>query len=490
MTSRLLIERAALLDPDVSGPPPVRDILVEGGNIAALAPPGEIGDANVERLDASGHLVLPGLVNAHTHSHGGLGKGLVGERWPLELLLNAGPGVTGGRSAEQKRLSTLLSAVELAKRGCTACYDLCVELPGPTEDGMLAVADAYATVGVRAVLAPMLSDITLYHAMPGLWGSLPEALRPAAIPADAWRQALAVVERLVAAWPHDRDMVRPALGPTIPMHCSDDFLRGCGALADRLDLAVQTHLAESIVQARVARETYGTSLTRHLDDVGLLGPRFCAAHAIWIDDDDIALLAERGCAVAHNPASNLRLGSGVAPFRKLIDAGVPVGIGTDATNTSDGQNLIEAMRLGAYLSRAYEREPDRWVDARETFRAVTEGSARVLGMADRIGRIAPGFAADLVFVRRDDVTYVPEHDALLQFVFAESGAGIARVMVGGRSIVVDGRMTTIDEDRLYGAAREAAEQLGNSMAPMRERQSQLIRYVMDFCRGRYPGDAG
>jgi guanine deaminase len=488
MTTKLLIADAVILDPDVAGPPAARDILVEDGKIAAVLPPGASTDTNAERLDASNRLVLPGLINAHTHSHGGLGKGLLGERFPLELLLNAAPGVTGGRNTEQKRLSALLSAVELAKHGCTACFDMCAELPGPTEDGLLAVADAYATVGVRAVLAPMLSDITLYHAMPGLWGSLPEALRPPAPAADSWRQSIAVIERLVAAWPHAYEQVRPALGPTIPMHCSDDFLRGCAALSDRLDLPVQSHLAESIVQASVARETYGRSLTAHLDHVGLLGPRFSAAHAIWIDDADIALLAERGCAVAHNPASNLRLGSGVAPLRKLLDAGVAVGIGTDATNTSDGQNLIEAMRLGAYLSRANEREPDRWVDAREAFRAATQGSAWVLGMANTLGRIVPGFAADLVFVRCDEVTYVPAGDALMQFVFAESGAGIDRVMVGGRSIVVDGKMTTLDEDRLYAAAQQAAETLATSLAPTRERQAQLARYVMDFCRGRYPGD--
>jgi cytosine/adenosine deaminase-related metal-dependent hydrolase len=109
-------------------------------------------------------------------------------------------------------------------------------------------------------------------------------------------------------------------------------------------------------------------------------------------------------------------------------------------------------------------------------------------MANTLGRIVPGFAADLVFVRCDEVTYVPAGDALMQFVFAESGAGIDRVMVGGRSIVVDGKMTTLDEDRLYAAAQQAAETLATSLAPTRERQAQLARYVMDFCRGRYPGD--
>lgn len=488
MTQTLLITGGLVLEPSGDGQPRALDIRVEDGNIAALVPPGSDTDANVERLDASGHIVIPGLINAHTHSHGALGKGLLGDRWPLELLLNAAPGVTGGRSAQQKRLSAILSAVEMAKKGCTACYDLCVEQPLPTEDGLLAVADGYASVGLRCVLAPMMSDTTLYHAMPGLWGSLPEALRPSAMPDDAWRQALAVVERVVAAWPHDRDRVRLALGPTIPMHCSDDFLVACARMSAETGLAVQTHLAESVVQASVARERYGRSLTAHLDHIGLLSERFSGAHAIWIDDEDIELLAARGCAIAHNPPSNLRLGSGVAKLRKMLDAGISVGIGTDASNTSDGQNIIEAMRLGAYLSRADERDPDRWVDALEVFRCVTEGSARVLGMADRIGRIAQGHAADLVFLRRDDITYVPDGNLLIQFVFAESGISIDRVMIGGKSIVVDGRMTTLDERKLYDEARATAADLAERLAPQRARQTELVSYVMDFCRGRYPGD--
>src|SRR5262249_19559695 len=156
----------------------------------------------------------------------------------------------------------------------------------------------------------------------------------------------------------------------------------------------------------------------HLEGLGVLGPRLSAAHGIWLDGDDISRLSAAGVGVVHNPMSNLRLGSGVAPVRALLAAGVRLGIGTDASNTSDGQNMFEAQRLAAYLSRISDADHVRWLSVEEVFRAATTGSAAILGF-DRVGALEPGFRADIVFLDTGHISYVPLRNPLQQLVFAE-----------------------------------------------------------------------
>ena len=152
-------------------------MLIEDGFIRAIEPPGQITRGNLERIEASDRLLVPGLVNGHTHGHGGLGKGAVADRVPLEVFLSASGAINGSRTIEDKRLSATLTAVELVRKGCTAAYDLFVEYPVPSREGMDAVAEAYGEVGMRAVIAPMMADRTLYSALPGLMEALPPQLQ-------------------------------------------------------------------------------------------------------------------------------------------------------------------------------------------------------------------------------------------------------------------------------------------------------------------------
>jgi guanine deaminase len=434
------------------------DMLVEDGRIAAITRPGDISREDLPVREAADRLLIPGLVNGHTHGHGGLGKGLVGDRVPLEPFLSAGASINGGRTLDDKRLSATLTAVELIRKGCTAFYDLSLELPGPTADGMAAIREAYDQTGIRAVVAPMVADRSLYEALPGLLASIPEpwrtqAERIAAAPAE---DTLATLRAILRDWPSGR--IRPALGPTIPLHCSDAFLRGCAALSDEAGLPLQTHLAETKAQAVLGLRKYGRSLTAHLDDLGVLGPRFSAAHGIWLDQDDIARLADWGCAVVHNPMSNLRIGSGVAAARAILNSGATLAIGSDASNTSDGQNMFEATRLAAFLSRVADPDPDSWLSAEEAFAAATIGGAKVLGMSD-IGRLEPGYRADIVFLDLAHTHYVPMREPLRQMVFAESGAAVDQVMIDGRVVFAHGVVTTVDEAKLRREAQAASDRL-------------------------------
>jgi len=335
---------------------------------------------------------------------------------------------------------------------------------------------------MRAVIAPMMADRTLYSALPGLMEALPPDLQDRArrIEVAPYEASLVAARDIIMSWRHDRDQVRPALGPTIPLHCSDAFLVACARLAEECDVALQTHVAESKTQAILGVRKYGKSLVAHLHELGVLTPRFSAAHGIWLDSDDISRLADEGASVVHNPMSNLRLGSGVAPVRAFLDAGVRLGIGTDASNTSDGQNMLEAQRLAALLSRVADVDPNRWQSVEEVFRAATEGSAAILGF-DRIGRLEPGYRADIVFLDVGHINYVPLRNPLRQLVLAENGAAIDSVMINGCFVLRQGRLLTLDESRLRRQAEAAIERLDAANAGSARAAEPFRDLVGHFC---------
>src|SRR2546428_2489129 len=234
----------------------------------------------------------------------------------------------------------------MVMKGCTACYDLMVEFPTPSVEGLEAAGRAYRDVGIRAVLAPMVADRSFFEAIPGLMEALPAALQKEVerLRLAPYRTTLENIGKALHGWKFDRDEVRPAVAPTIPLHCSDDFMVGCANLAREYGVGMQTHVAESKVQAVVGLRKYGKSLLEHMDALGLVGPSFTVAHGIWLDDDDMQRLGDRGASVAHNPGANMRLGSGLADMRRMLERRINVGIGTAGANCSDNLNMYQAMR--------------------------------------------------------------------------------------------------------------------------------------------------
>ena len=211
------------------------DILIAGDTIAEVGAPGLPAPADAIAIDARDRLLHPGLINAHMHGHGNLAKGM-GDRWTLELLLAAGPWITGSRTLEDKYLSTYVGAIEMLLKGCTACYDLTVEFPLPSVEGLDACGRAYADAGMRAVLAPMVAELSFYEAIPGLLDALPPALqkeveRLRLAPGEATLNAM---RQSMQGWTFDRAHIRPAVAPTIPHHCSDDFMRKCADAGARI----------------------------------------------------------------------------------------------------------------------------------------------------------------------------------------------------------------------------------------------------------------
>jgi 5-methylthioadenosine/S-adenosylhomocysteine deaminase len=460
------------------------DILIDGDTIREIGPPGFPAPADAVEISAERRLLHPGLVNAHTHGHGNLGKGM-GDRWSLELLLTAAPWLVGNRTIDDAYLSTQLGAVEMVMKGCTACYDLSFEWPVPTADGLARAAQAYADVGMRAVVAPMVADRSFFEAIPGLMEALPPAMQVHAAelrmpPATA---TIAAMRQALIGWSFDRDQVRPAVAPTIPHHCSDEFIRGCADLAREFDVALHSHVAESKVQAVTGIRVYGMTQTAHLDGLGVLGPQFTVAHGVWLDNDDMRRLGDKGASVAHNPGSNMRLGSGIADARAMLERRVNLGIGTDGSNCSDNQNMYEAMRLASFASKV--RGPDwrRWLTTREAALAATEGGARALGFGGRIGRIAPGYKADIVMLDLDHPNWMPLNDPVNQLVHTEDGTAVASVMIGGRMILDNRRLVGVDIARLGARVEAARERLAAANADYRRLYEALEPVVGSHCPG-------
>jgi guanine deaminase len=460
------------------------DILIIGDIIAEIGPPGMAAPEDARPVDARDRAIIPGLVNGHIHGHGTLAKGLVDDRWPLELFLNALPGISGNRTLEDKYLNGLVCAAEMIRKGCTACYDLFFEFPIPSREGVEAIGRAYRDAGIRAVIAPMLADRTLYRAYPGLRETIPEPLREQVdrVQLAPFQESAKAVERIFDTWPFDRAQIKPAIAPTIPLHCSDGFLMRCRDLAREHAVPLQTHLAETKAQAVLGLRKYGHSLTAHLDALGLIGPHFSAAHAIWLDDDDMRRLAEHDASVIHAPTSNMRFGSGLARVRAMLDRAINVGIATDAANSSDSLNMFESVRLASFISRVLTPDYRQWLGADEVLLMATEGSARAMGWSNALGRIAKGYKADLVFLDLGHINYVPCHDLVRQITFTENGGSVDSVMIGGRLVLDHGRLTTIDEAALRRDAQAAAERLAMPNEPMRLFSLKLQDIVGTFCR--------
>ena len=460
------------------------DIVVTGDAITEVGAPGLPAPAGATVVDARGMLLHPGLVNAHMHGHGNLAKGM-GDRWTLELLLTAGPWISGGRTHEERYLSAKLGAVEMVLKGTTVAYDLPLEFPTPTAEGVDAVGRAYADVGMRAVVAPMVADRSLYEAIPGLLDVLTPALRDEVArqqPAP-WPASIAGMRAALGAWRREREQIRLAVAPTIPHHCSDEFIRACVDLAKEHGVALHSHVAESKVQAIVGLQRYGKTLTAHLDDLGALGPHFTVAHGVWLDEDDMKRLGDHGSSVAHNPGSNLRLGNGLADMRAMLERRVNVGLGTDGANCSDNLNMYEAMRLASLVSKGRTPDAERWVTTEEVALAATEGSARALGLEGRLGRLAPGYKADVVFLDLAHPNWIPLNDPTNQLVHTEDGSAVTHVMIGGRMVVEHRRVTTVDVTALARDAETARRRLAEANAPAKALYERLAPIVGRFCPG-------
>lgn len=426
-------------------------VLVAGGRIAAVEygpEAGALAGRAAEVVDAAGAVVMPGLVNAHHHAYG---NALRGTENSLPLELWAPFTVAYGRAldAETLRLAILLGAAEMMRGGVTAAIDHAPQV-GLHEAAFAAHRDS----GLRVGYAPFFHDI---HDHDFLGLALPPALRqyleaPGFASPDFTE---AMVRRLAAAAPAGDGRVSVLLGPNAPQRCSERLLDLWVRLRDDLGLGVHTHLLETRAQAEGCRRVWPHGLVREMDRRGLLAPGLSVAHGVWLDPEERALLAERGVVVAHNPASNLMLGSGLAPLQGYRRAGVTVALGSDSANTGGSANLFEVMRLAMMLPRLGDGW-QTWIKAPEVLRMATEGGAAALGLGVRAGRIEAGGMADLVLVDVEGAGIAAASPSVATLVQHGGPDHVRATMVAGRWCYRDGRVLAFDETAVLAQFRERA----------------------------------
>ncbi|MEZ0213293.1 MAG: amidohydrolase family protein [Xanthobacteraceae bacterium] len=434
------------------------DVRVEGERIAAVDPAlGGTAGPGVRIVDGRGRLLLPGLVNGHFHSSVNHMKGRL-DSLPLELfMLYESPALEALRPTPREAyVRTLLACAEMMRGGVTALQDDAFFLPDPTADIIDAVMQAYADSGLRVNLALDEPELAELDKLPYLRELVPDELRARLGTARDTGFLMEAYRYLFARW-HDAEggRLRAAVSCSAPQRVSPAYMRALDELSRTHGTPYFAHMLETRLQRVLGHERFnGRSLVRYAADEGLLSARLNIIHAIWVDDADLDLIAEAGCTVAHNPISNLRLGSGVMPFRAMRDRGITICLGTDEAIADDSVNMWAVAKMTGLIHNIAAPDSAHWPKAWEVLDCLFAGGARAMGLEDQIGTVEPGRLADLTLVDLRTLAFTPLNDAARQMVYCEDGRSVLATMVAGRFVFEAGRCTGFDEAGLLAEARD------------------------------------
>jgi cytosine/adenosine deaminase-related metal-dependent hydrolase len=420
------------------------DVQVENDRIVAIAP--NLSPAPTP-FSGQDKLLLPGFVNAHTHSSQIWQRGLV-PQLPLELWLTYVMDANEAARLEDFYLGALSTAVDTLLSGGTCVIDHSYLLPGHELETVAALAKAYKQAGIRAFIAPLIQDQSLGSGLPlnsSLSGNT--RIRPAA-------ELLALMEEIVQQFHQPELGINIALGPTGFHRCSDELFEGCVELSVRHNLCRHTHLLETKAQRLLAQQRYGMTAVQRLQQLGFLDRRTSLAHGVWLGDEDIQILAETGSTVVHNPVSNLRLGSGIAPILKYLRAGVSVAFGCDGAASNDAQDLLEAIKLGTILHTVTDPEYRNWLTPRQAIEMATRGGANAVNLSQETGSLEVGKKADFVLYDLTDLSFLPSNDPIQTLVLGRAAQAIDSIWINGRQIMAEGTLLTVKLDELRQEMRD------------------------------------
>lgn len=421
---------------------------------------------------------MPGFVNAHHHSYDVLAKGLL-EDMPFDVwAMHSQPAYLGPRRAGELRVRTLLSALDCLRSGITTVQDMCSLVPF-AEECLDTILAAYAEVGIRVVFSIAARDVSALDIRPYLRDVPLEQLALVEGTAPPAAEQLAFVAAQLARVPA-AGLLTWALSPSGPQRSTDPLLEGLAALSEAHQLPVFTHVYETKAQAAKARQIYGDdggSMVAHLDRVGLLNERTSLVHAVWITPAELDAIAIAGSRIVHNPVSNMKLKSGIAPTVDARAAGVEVALGCDNCSCGDAHNMFQAMKAYCLLAAVSHSAPTG-VRARDALQAATVAGAAAVHLPT-VGAIGVGMAADLVLYDLDDLAYQPLHNVARQLVFAESGRGVRTVVVDGRVVIEDGRCATVDEVALREELCDIMPTFRADFEANRRRVQPVERHLLD-----------
>jgi 5-methylthioadenosine/S-adenosylhomocysteine deaminase len=424
-------------------------VVIEGSQIVAVGAASEIGPRYqaIETIDATGELVLPGLINTHTHAPMVLYRGLADDLALMDWLTKyIFPAEKATVSPEFVRIGTRLAALEMIESGTTTFVDMYY-----FEDD---IAEATRESGLRAVLGQSVIRF-------------PVADAPT--PTDALSRA----EAFIAKWKTDA-LVTPAVAPHAPYTLDGPTLQAARALANKHDVPLLIHLAETKDEVKIVTTEHKKSPTAYLESLGVWSGRSIAAHAVWLDDADMEILGKRSVGLAHNPESNMKLASGVAAVPAWIARGLRAGLGTDGAASNNDLDMFEAMRTAALLHKVSSGNPEA-LPARQALELATHRGAEAIGQADRIGSLQAGKQADVITVSVSDARQTPMFDPVSHLVYVSRGADVRTTIVAGRVLMEQGRVLTLRRDAVLRDARAMAERVRQAVGAAPPGQKEIAR---------------
>ncbi|ANT63545.1 amidohydrolase (plasmid) [Salipiger sp. CCB-MM3] len=452
------------------------DLLVRDGRIAEIGAPQPAPGAAV--VEGRGDLLMPGLVNGHFHSSVNHMKGRL-PSLPLEIfMLYECPELEVLRPTPREAyLRTMLGCIEMLKTGTTSVQDDCFFVPEPTPEIIDAVAQAYLDSGMRARLALDQPEVPELDKLPFLRDLLPCELRapleqPSPCPAP---RLLELYDHLLGQW-HGAEggRLKAAVSCSAPQRVTPEYFAALDDLSQRHDLPFYAHMLETKLQRVYGEECLGgRSLVRYTADLGFLSERMNVIHAIWVDDADLDLIAQSGASVAHNPISNLRLGSGIMRWRDMLGRGIPLCLGVDEAIADDAINMWSVMKTAALVHTLDRPRYEDWPMAPEVLRAATEGGGRAM-REPGLGTLTIGAPADLNLLDLSALPFVPLNNLPRQLVHCELGQSLRMTMVAGEIVTEKGRLLRVDEAALL---EEAGALFAGKRAQMDRADAQVARYL-------------
>lgn len=412
--------RSTVLDPG--------GVAVRGGRIGAAGPSDEIERAYdaPEILDISGCVALPGLINAHTHAAMTLFRGLADDLPLMEWLNDHIFPAEKKLTEEWVYWGTMLACAEMILSGTTAFCDMYLFEHK--------VAEAARKAGIRALVGEVLYDFPSPS-----YGEIENGLRH--------------TEALIEKWRGD-PLVSIAVEPHSLYTCSPELLGKCREISERQSVPLVIHLSENDAEVRQVVEQYGKRPVAHAGSVGLLGPRLVADHCVALNEDDIDLLAGNGVKVVHNPESNMKLASGIAPVPRMLESGITVALGTDGCASNNNLDMFGEMDSCAKLHKAASLDPTV-LPAETVLGMATVNGAKALGW-ENLGRITPGAAADLIVVDFRKPHLTPVYNPVSHLVYAAGAADVRHSVIGGKLVMRDRALLTLDLEEIFGHVREFA----------------------------------
>ncbi|MGI8735611.1 MAG: amidohydrolase family protein [Pyrinomonadaceae bacterium] len=414
-------------------------IAVKGGRIVAVGSAADLRRGYVARqtINAAGRIIIPGLINGHTHIPMVLFRGLADDldlqEWLTKYIF---PAEAKNVTEEFVRAGTRLGLAEMIRGGTTTYCDMYY-----FED---AIAEETAKAGVRGVLGETVIDFPVADNKTNA-------------------EAMAYVEKFVKKW-QGHELIVAAIAPHAAYTVSEEHLKAARAFSDRTGAPIVTHISETKREVDDSVKAKGASPIAYLDRIGFLGEKVIAAHVVWPQGTDSTILKQRGVGVVHNPQSNMKLAAGVAPVPQMLKEGLRLGLGTDGAASNNDLSMWEEMDSAAKLHKVFSGDP-KVMSAQEAFELATIRGAAALHLEKEIGSLEVGKRADIVIVEADSLNQIPSYNLYSDLVYATKAADVETVIINGRIVMRDDRLLTLNEAAIKASARVFRERILKSLAP-------------------------